>query len=163
MTSQIEIYKANDSNIEIAVTLENETVWLNRQQLSLLFDRDIKTIGKHINNIFNEEELYRHSTVAKFATVQNEGNRNVERDIEYYNLDLIISIGYRVNFKQGTQFRQWATQRLKDYLIKGYTINQKRLDELGKIVRLIENSSKTNEIQLTEAKGLLEILTSLAA
>lgn len=162
MSSQIEIYTLKDSKIEIAVTLENETVWLNRQQLSLLFGRDVKTIGKHLNNIFDEEELNKKATVAKFATVQIEGNRNVERSIEFYNLDVIISIGYRVNSKEGIQFRQWATQRLKDFLIKGYAINQKRLNELGKIVQLIEQSTKTSDIKLAEAKGLLDVLSNYA-
>lgn len=162
MTSQIEIYTLKDSKIEITVTLENETVWLNRQQLSLLFGRDIKTIGKHLNNIFDEEELDKNSTVAKFAIVQTEGNRNVERSIEFYNLDVIISIGYRVNSKEGIQFRQWATQRLKDFLIKGCAINQNRLNELGKIVQLIEQSTKTNDIKLEEAKGMLDVLSNYA-
>jgi hypothetical protein len=106
INNQIEIYKSNDNKIELHVKLENETVWLNRQQLSLLFDRDIKTIGKHIANVFRDGELDIDSTVAKIATVQPEGNRLIERNVEHYNLDLIISVGYRVNSKRGTQFRQ---------------------------------------------------------
>lgn len=129
METSIEIFKTTDNQVEISVKLENETAWLNRQQLATLFDRDIKTIGKHINNVFEEGELDPTSTVAKFAIVQTEGSRKVERDIEYYNLDVIISIGYRVKSQRGVQFRQWATQRLKDYLIKGYAINQQRLAE----------------------------------
>ena len=113
--SEIEIYKSPENNIEIQVSIDNDTVWLNRNQLATLFDRDVKTIGKHINNIFDEEELILEATVAKFATVQIEGEREVKRDIDHYNLDVIISVGYRVKSKQGTQFRQWATQRLKDY------------------------------------------------
>lgn len=127
--SEIVIYKAADASIEVAVTLQDETVWLNRHQMALLFDRDVKTIGKHINNVFSEGELVSTSTVANFATVQKEGIRTVARDIEYYNLDVIISVGYRVKSKRGTQFRQWATQRLKDYLVQGYAINEKRLAE----------------------------------
>ncbi len=99
--------------------------------MALLFERDIKTIGKHIHNVFLEAELERNSTVAKFATVQKEGERSIERLIEFYNLDVVISVGYRVKSKQGIQFRHWASQRLKDYLVKGYAINQKRLNELG--------------------------------
>ena len=127
MEAKVELYKTTDNQTELNVQFENETVWLNRAQMAELFDRDIKTLGKHINNIFQEGELNSESTVAKFATVQNEGNRNVERQIEYYNLDVIISVGYRVKSKRGTQFRQWATQRLKDYLVQGYAINEKRL------------------------------------
>jgi len=128
MDSKIEIYKTTNG-AEVAVQLEKDTVWLNRQQLTVLFNRDVKTIGKHINNIFSEEELDPVSTVAKFATVQKEGERTVERDVEYYNLDVIISVGYRVKSLQGTKFRQWATARLKDYLVQGYTLNEKRLQQ----------------------------------
>lgn len=127
MESKIEIYKTSDNQTELKVQFDADTVWLNRAQIAELFDRDIKTIGKHVNNVFQEGELLAQSTVAKFATVQNEGNRIVERNIEYYNLDVIISVGYRVKSQRGTQFRQWATQRLKDYLVKGYAINEKRL------------------------------------
>lgn len=117
MENQIEIYQSPEG-IQVSVMLESDTVWLNRQQLSLVFDRDIKTIGKHINNVFKERELDPNSTVAKFATVQTEGSRAIKRVIEFYNLDVIISVGYRVNSKRGTQFRQWTTKRLKDYLVK---------------------------------------------
>lgn len=129
MENQIEIYQTADNQTALTVRFESETVWLNRQQLSVLFDRDVKTIGKHIHNIFEEHELEENRTVAKFATVQKEGTRTVERTVEHYNLDVIISVGYRVNSKRGTQFRQWATQRLKEYLVQGYAINEKRLAE----------------------------------
>lgn len=127
--SEIEIYKSADDAIELQVSFDDDTVWLNRHQLAFLFDRDVKTIGKHIKNIFDEKELDNNSTVAKFATVQMEGEREIKREIEHYNLDVIISVGYRVKSKEGTQFRQWATQRLKDYLVQGYAINEKRLKE----------------------------------
>lgn len=136
--NNIEIYRSTDNQIELSVTLEKESVWLNRQQLAQLFDRDIKTIGKHISNVFAEGELDRNSTVAKFATVQHEGERAVERNIEFYNLDAIISVGYRVNSKRGTQFRQWATQRLKDYLVQGYAINENRLKQKQKEVEYLK-------------------------
>ncbi len=129
MESKIEIYKTVDDSTEIIVHFDTDTVWLNRQQLSQLFNRDVKTIGKHINNVFAEGELDKKATVAKIATVQTEGTRKVEREIECYNLDVIISVGYRVKSKQGTQFRQWATQRLKDYLVQGYALNNKRLEQ----------------------------------
>lgn len=117
-----------DEAVKLEVRLEDETVWLNRQQLAELFGRDIKTIGKHINNALNEE-LSNIPTVAKFATVQIEGDRTVTRQVEYYNLDMILSVGYRVKSKRGVQFRQWANRVLKDYLLKGYSINQ-RIDQL---------------------------------
>lgn len=112
MENKIEIYQAADNTTQIAVSFEKDTVWLNRQQLTLLFDRDIKTIGKHINNVFSEGELDENSVVAKFATTANDGKTY---QVDYYNLDVIISVGYRVKSKRGTQFRQWATQCLKDY------------------------------------------------
>lgn len=125
------IYQNNDGSIKLDVHLQNETVWVNRQQMAMLFNRDVKTIGKHINNVFTEGELDRDSTVANFATVQNEGGRKVERLIEYYNLDVIISVGYRVKSVQGTQFRIWATKRIHEYLVKGFTMDDDRLKQDG--------------------------------
>ena len=132
-TGEIILYQPND-NVQLEVRLEEETVWLNRQQIALLFDRDIKTIGKHINNAL-VEELQGFPTVAKFATVQKEGERIVTRNVEFYNLDMILSIGYRVKSKRGIQFRQWANKVLKDYLLKGYALNQRLL----KIENQLEN------------------------
>ena len=123
--SEIIIYQAYELSSRIDVKVESETVWLNRNQLAILFNRDVKTIGKHINNVFSEGELDKDSTVANFATVQNEGGRSIERIVQYYNLDVIISVGYRVKSKQGTQFRIWANGILKDYLLKGYSINNR--------------------------------------
>lgn len=125
MNNEIILYRPNELAEHIEVRLEDETVWLNRQQLTILFGRDVKTIGKHINNVFEDGELQKSSTVANFATVQNEGGRTIERQIEYYNLDVIISVGYRVKSKQGTQFRIWATNVLRDFLLKGYALNQR--------------------------------------
>jgi hypothetical protein len=121
--NEIILYQSNNS-IQLEVLVENETVWLNRNQLALLFDRDVKTIGKHINNAL-KEELANFPTVANFATVQIEGNREVVRDIDYYNLDMIISVGYRVKSNRGIQFRVWASRVLKEYILKGYAINQR--------------------------------------
>jgi len=126
MNSQFEIYKAVDQQVQVEVLIEQDTVWLNRQQMAMLFDRDIKTIGKHIGNVFQEGELDSISVVANFATTATDGKTY---QVEHYNLDVIISVGYRVNSVRGTQFRQWATKRLKDYLVDGYAINQKRLEE----------------------------------
>ena len=125
--NQIKIFQAKDNQVEVSVQLDNETVWLNRNQLATLFDRDIKTIGKHITNVFKEGELSKVATVAKYATVQKEGDREVTRNVEHYNLDVIISLGYRVKSQRGTQFRIWAISILKEHLVKGYTINEKRL------------------------------------
>ena len=148
--SDIIIY--NDGELELKVSLDNETVWLNRQQLSELFDRDIKTIGKHLSNIFKEEELEKISTVANFATLQNEGGREVHREIEYYNLDVIISVGYRVKSKKGVRFRQWATKTLKNYILNGYVINkekitQKRLTHLEEDVKYIMSQIQNNSLK----------------
>lgn len=132
------IYQNKEGNIKLDVHLENETVWINRQQMAELFNRDIKTIGKHINNVFDEGELDKTATVAKFATVQNEGGRNVERHIEYYNLDVVISVGYRVKSVQGTQFRIWATKRIHEYIVKGFTMDDERLKQEGARSRYFE-------------------------
>jgi len=120
---EIILYQPNEE-IKLEVRLEGETVWLNRQQMSLLFGRDIKTIGKHINNA-SHEELDGMATIAKFATVQDEGGRKVMRNIEYYNLDMILSVGYRVKSSKGIKFRQWANHVLKEYLLKGYSVNER--------------------------------------
>jgi hypothetical protein len=138
MKNEIILFSQNAPEEHIEVRLEDDTVWLNRNQLARLFGRDIKTIGKHINNVFLEGELNEKGTVANFATVQLEGNRKIEREIEYYNLDVIISVGYRIKSKQGTQFRIWATQILRDYLLKGYSLNQR----MNRIEDNLENLSK---------------------
>ncbi len=115
MNNEIIKFVNGDLQLDVTVSQDNETVWLNRNQLAQLFDRDVKTIGKHINNALKEE--LDNSTVAKFATVQTEGNREIQRSIEYYNLDMIISVGYRVKSQNGVIFRKWATSILKDYMM----------------------------------------------
>lgn len=161
MQKKIEIYQTSDKQTEINVQFDEETVWLNRHQMAELFNRDIKTIGKHINNVFKEGELEQMATVAKFATVQKEGVRIIERMIEHYNLDIIISVGYRVKSKRGTQFRQWATQRLKDYLEKGYAINEKRLQQKQQEIEYLKggirilNRALEQEIDDTNRQMLL--------
>ena len=124
---EIIIYQTEDGLTKINVNLQNETVWLSLDQMAELFQRDKSTISRHIKNIFIEGELVRESTVANFATVQNEGDRQVERNIEYYNLDVIISVGYRVKSLRGTQFRIWANSVLKEYIIKGFAMDDERL------------------------------------
>ncbi|MBQ9900801.1 MAG: virulence RhuM family protein [Clostridia bacterium] len=126
-TGEIIIYQTEDGLAKISVNMKNETVWLSLDQMAELFQRDKSTISRHIRNIFTEGELSRDSTVAKFATVQIEGDREVERSIEYFNLDVIISVGYRVKSLCGTQFRIWANNVLKEYLIKGFAIDDERL------------------------------------
>lgn len=129
--SEIVIYKNNDNTIQIDVQFENETVWLTQAQLVELYQSSKANVSEHIKHIFEEGELNPESTVRKFRTVQIEGNRSVEREIEHYNLDMIISIGYRIKSSVATQFRIWATQRLKEYLIKGFSVDSNRLKNLG--------------------------------
>lgn len=124
---KILFYKAEDRNIKLAVLFSGETVWLTQAQMAELFQRDKSVISKHIKNIFAEGELEPSATVAKFATVQNEGRRQVSRELEYYNLDVIISVGYRVKSIQGTQFRIWATKTLREFIIKGFVLDDERL------------------------------------
>lgn len=158
--NEIIIYQTNDNQTHIEVNFDGDTVWLNRQQLAQLFDRDIKTIGKHINNVFTDNELDKHSTVAKFATVQKEGLRLIERSIDFYNLDVIISVGYRVKSQRGVQFRQWATSRLKDYLIKGFTINKSSIQQNKALfLKTIEDLKiLTENTSLIESGDLLSLI-----
>jgi len=165
--NKIEIFQNENSKTEVSVTFEKDTVWLNRNQMSELFGRDVKTIGKHINNIFKESELEKMATVAKFATVQIEGDREIVRKIDYYNLDVIISVGYRVKSQNGTRFRIWATERLRELLLQGYSINKKALEQKNMEIqylktgirilhRAIENQTEESENSFltTFAKGL---------
>ena len=151
-----EIILFENQDIKLEVNMKDETVWLNREQLSMLFDRDIKTIGKHINNALNEE--LDNSVVAKFATTAKDGKTY---QVEYYNLDMIISVGYRVKSKNGITFRKWATSVLKDYMIKGYAINQKRLEYLEKTVKLIDIAGRIEtELKATEAQGIINVINN---
>ncbi|MBO4859346.1 MAG: virulence protein RhuM/Fic/DOC family protein [Treponema sp.] len=160
---EIIFFESADKSLSLSVPFDNETVWLNRQQMASLFDRDVKTIGKHVKNAI-DEELQGLPTVAKFATVQTEGERNVEREVEYYNLDVIISVGYRVKSKRGIEFRKWANSVLKQYILKGYAANDRRLEELRQtlqIIRRTESQLDTNQIlsvieQYTFALDLLD-------
>lgn len=155
----IVIFQTKDGKTSIDVKLENETVWLNRQQMAELFDRDIKTIGKHINNA-KQEELEGIPVVAKFATTAMDGK---SYQVEYYNIEMITSVGYRVKSQRGTQFRIWANKILKDYLIKGYAINQQakaeQLEDLKSTVRLLSNVIEHKQLTLDEANGLLRVIT----
>ena len=151
-----EIILFENQEIKLEVNLRDETVWLNRQQLAELFDRDIKTIGKHINNALNEELANDNSVVAKFATTAKDGKKY---NVEYYNLDVIISVGYRVKSSNGVLFRKWANKVLKDYMLKGYAVNQKRLDYLEKTVKLIDIANRIDErLEGNDAKEILKVI-----
>lgn len=129
--NEIILYQTDDKETKIEVLLQGETAWLSLNQMAELFQRDKSVISKHIKNVFEEGELKEDATVAKFATVQSEGKREVSREIEFFNLDVIISVGYRVKSQRGTQFRIWATQRLREYLVKGFTMDDERLKRGG--------------------------------
>lgn len=142
-------FREGEFELSVRVEPQADTVWLNRQQMAQLFDRDIKTIGKHILSALREE--LDNSTVAKFATVQLEGSREVERQVEYYNLDMIISVGYRVKSTRGVQFRRWATNVLRQYLMQGYVCQQKRLQDLSTTIRVMKRvENKLDSAQILE-------------
>jgi len=149
-----EIILFENQSVKLEVNMKDETVWLNREQLAILFDRDIKTIGKHINNALNEE--LDNSVVAKFATTAKDGKTY---QVEYYNLDMIISVGYRVKSQNGIVFRKWANKILKDYMLKGYAINQRRLEYLEKTVKLIDIANRVDEkFENSDAKEILKVI-----
>lgn len=147
---EILLYQNTDGSIKVDVRIENETVWLTQEQLGLLFGKAKSTISEHIKNVFEEGELEATATVRNFRTVRLEGNRHVERDLEYYNLDVIISVGYWVKSLQGTQFRMWATQRLKEYIIKGFTLNDDRFKTGNSMNYFNELQERLREIRLSE-------------
>lgn len=139
MDSNIVIFESEDKSVCIKVQMSDDTVWLNRNQLAELFDRDVKTIGKHINNTLKEELSGDDSVVAKFATTAADGKTY---QTEYYNLDVIISVGYRVKSKRGIEFRKWANRVLKDYIIKGYAVNNNRINQIGEVIRIMKRTQE---------------------
>ena len=139
--NELILFETEDRAVTLSVPVNQEMVWLSRNQMAELFDRDIKTIGKHINNALSEE--LDNSTVAKFATVQNEGSREVERFIEYYNLDVIISVGYRVKSKRGVEFRKWANSVLRQYILRGYAVNNNRIAQLGEVIQIMKRTQNS--------------------
>ena len=147
---EIVLYKNKNGNIKIDVLLEDETVWLTQDQMAILFGKGRSTVTEHILNVYKENELEQNSTCRKFRQVRNEGNRIVERDLEHYNLDVIISVGYRVKSQQGTQFRIWATQRLKEYIIKGFALNDERFKTGNSINYFNELQERIREIRISE-------------
>lgn len=151
-----EIILFENQDVKLEVNMKDDTVWLNREQLAMLFDRDIKTIGKHINNALNEE--LDNSVVAKFATTAKDGKTY---QVKYYNLDMIISVGYRIKSQNGVIFRKWANKVLKDYLLKGYAVNQKRLEYLEKTIKLIDIAGRMDtELKTAEAKEIIKVINN---
>lgn len=160
--SSIVLYTAADGKTQIDVKLDNETVWLTQQQMSVLFDTDRTSILRHIANIYKTSELDETATCAKIAQVRREGRREVRREVAYYNLDLIISVGYRVNSKNATMFRRWATSVLKDYLVKGYALNDRmrleRYEELKSVVHLMARTLEAQQLPSEEAEGMFNVV-----
>lgn len=163
---QFIIYQTPDGNTTIEVTLRDETIWLTQAQIVELFQSSKANISEHIKHIYSSQELLSATTVRKFRTVQQEGSRSISRERDHYNLDMVISIGYRVNSKRGTQFRVWANSVLKEYLKKGYVVNEQKLKEqaehfnsLKQTVQLLGNVLKNKELTSDEASGLLSVVT----
>jgi death-on-curing family protein len=164
---EIIIYQSDNGLARLEVQLEEETVWLTQKQMSNLFEKDVRTINEHIKNIFSEGELQSDSTIRKFRIVQKEGKRDVARMLDCYNLDVIISVGYRVKSQHGTRFRIWATSVLKDHLIKGYTINERRLAEKGlaemeQTIALLTKTLERHETLSDEGRAVLEVVSRYA-
>lgn len=167
--SDIKIYQSQDGQTEVQVRFENETVWLSQKQMAQLFEKDSDTVGLHLKNIYKLGELDEISTTEDSSVVQLEGKRNVKRNIKLYNLDAIISVGYRVNSKRGIQFRIWANKILKEYLIKGYALNERKLNEQNEQLKELQNSVKIlgnalafNTLSSEESIGLLKIISDYA-
>ncbi len=144
--NEIVIFETKDHSVSLPVSINNDTVWLNRAQMAELFGRDIKTIGKHINNALHEELSEDNSVVAKFATTAADGKNYM---VEHYNLDVVVSVGYRVKSKRGVEFRRWASSVLKEYIIKGYVVNHNRMNQLNEVIRVmkrLENNLDTKQV-----------------
>jgi prophage maintenance system killer protein len=155
---EIILYNAPDGTAKLEVQFERDTIWLSQQQMALLFDRDSDTIGLHIRNAYKEAELEESATTEESSVVQDEGGRTVHRTVRFYNLDVVISVGYRVNSKRGTQFRIWATNVLREHLLKGYTVNERRLQELNQAIRLVADVANRRELTGDEATALLRVV-----
>lgn len=154
-----EIVLFENQNVKLEVNMKDETVWLSQQQMALLFNSSRTNIIEHINNIYSEEELDKVSTCQNFRQVQKEGKRNIARNIPFYNLDMIISVGYRVKSKNGIVFRKWANKIIKDYLIKGYAVNNKRLEYLEKTIKLLDIAGRIDgELSANEAQSIIKVI-----
>ncbi len=159
ISDQIIIYERENGEPSIQIKLEKESLWLSQKQIATLFEKDSDTIGLHFKNIYKTGELDPKTTTEYFSVVQIEGERNVKRNIRFYNLDAIISVGYRVNSKKGTQFRIWANKIIKDHLVKGYTKNEARLNQLKKTIQLIHKTTKSLGTKEIGTQGFINILT----
>ena len=165
-TSDVAIFKS-DGTFALEVRLDADTVWLSLQQIAVLFGRDKSVVSRHLSNIYRTKELRRAATVANYATVQTEGKRRVSRDIEFYNLDAILSVGYRINSKRGTQFRIWANTVLRDHLLKGYSLNAQRLEargvaELQSAIELLRSTLASQGLVTDEGRAILDIVQGYA-
>src|SRR5690554_2454460 len=161
--NEIIIYTDPNNDVQLEVKLEEDTVWLTQAQMVGLFQSSKANISEHVKNIFQSNELDEKATVRKFRTVRKEGKRQVSRNLIYYNLDVIISVGYRVNTKKGIEFRQWATQRLKDYLIKGYAINQKRIEQnKSEFLKTIEDLKLLSSHTILDTKDILSLIQTFS-
>lgn len=168
-TNDIIIYQSPDGTTSLDVRLDHETVWLTQKQMAELFDKDSDTIGLHIRNAYKEGELQPDGTAEDSSVVQNEGTRKVRRKIRFYNLDVIISVGYRVKSRQGTQFRQWASRVLRDHIVKGYTLNEQRfrdqaekLVDMRQTVELLARTLANQELVSETGKDVLRVITDYA-
>lgn len=166
MSQEIQIYQSSDGQVQLDITLANDTLWLSQSQLSKLFDTSTDNVGLHLKNIYAEEELIENSTTEDFSVVRQEGQRQVKRNLKHYNLDAIISVGYRVNSSRATQFRIWATQTLKQHLVEGYTINQQRLTEKGvefeQAVQLLSRTLANQQLINSEGEAVLSVISEYA-
>lgn len=166
LNNQIVIYEDTNGDIKLETRLEDETIWLNQEQMSKLFGRDRTVVSRHIGNIFKDKELEENVVCANFAHTTKHGaieNKTQQKDVKYYNLDVVISVGYRVKSLNGVKFRQWATKILKDFIVKGYAVNEKRLQqkglkELNETISLLKSTISDTQIELSEAKGLLDVI-----
>ena len=163
---QVRIFTSTDGQAQLEVALEQETVWLSQVQMAELFGKDVRTVNEHVGNVFQEGELEKEPTIRKFRIVRQEGKRQVQRDIDHYNLDMIISVGYRVKSQRGVQFRKWATQVLKDHLVQGYTLNQRRLAERGiefeQAVDLLSRTLTNQGLVSNEGEAVARVISDYA-
>jgi hypothetical protein len=166
---QIAIFTSTDGKASLDVQLDQDTVWLSQKQMAELFEKDTDTVGLHIRNIFKEGELEPNATTEESSVVQKEGGRQVRRKVKFYNLDVVISVGYRVKSQRGTQFRQWATRVLRDHLVKGYTLNEQRLrderakfKEMQRTVELLSRTLANQELVTETGREVLQVITDYA-
>ena len=166
MNQPIEIFETKDAQIQLQVSLQDQTVWLTQAQMAELFDKDVRTVNEHIGNVFAEGELERDPTIRKFRIVRQEGKRQVNREIEHYNLDVIISVGYRVKSARGVQFRKWATRVLNQYLVEGYALNEKRLQERNiefeQAITLLTSTLSNQALVNADGQAVLQVISDYA-